>query len=157
MAGTGTVMDKAAQTIKNMNSDCLQVSFVNDSGGILYEGQEVILKTTGLIDKRTTGVQKPLGIVVVGGADGKDITVRVYCLMILRAKAIGGTLNAGTFVKQNGNISTTTGAVEVVAAAEGDIVSHYVLKGGAANAEITVGVLYSPLVVFTPSAYAPSV
>lgn len=144
---TGTIQSEKNQTLKNWDKGRLQISFVNDSGGTLYPGMEVTLKTTGKVDKRNAGTDVPVGIVMVGGADQTRVTVRLYCTITIKAKAIGGTLNPGSWVVPNGNIDSTYEDPEVIAAAEGDYVSMIVLKGGIANAQILVGVLNSPFLL----------
>jgi hypothetical protein len=144
---TGTIQPASNQTLKNWEKDCVHLSFVNDSGAALVVGQEVTLKTTGKVDKRNAGTDVPIGMVWIGGADQERVTVRLNCNLTMKAKAIGGTLNAGTFVVPNGNIDSTYETPEVIAAAEGDYVTMIVIKGGLANAQIILGWLKSPFLL----------
>lgn len=143
---TGTVTNAAAQVITDLKSDSLQLGFTNDSGAALTEGQEVILKTTGLVDKRSSGTTKPLGIVIKGGANGERVTVRVFCTAVVNAIATGSTLNAGVYVKPNGT-KNSDNYPQYVAVASGDYAVGYVIKGGTATSVIKVGIMDSPVLI----------
>lgn len=147
--GTGSIESEAPQVVTDWKSDALQFGFTNDSGVELKQGREVILKTTGLLDKRSAGSEIPLGVVVIGGIDGARCTVRTGFTAAIKAKAIGGTLNAGTYVVPNGNVDSD-GIPEYIAAVAKDYATGYVIKGGAANASIKVGILDTAVTVRVP-------
>jgi len=138
---TGSIQDAAVVVMTDLRHDALQLSFVNDSGALLTPGQEVTLKTDGTIDKRDAGTEVPLGIVVVGGDDGKRVTVRTYFTAVIKAKAIGGAINAGVLVKPNGLKDATTGVPEYVAGTSSDYAVGMVIKGAAENGQMIVGIL----------------
>lgn len=144
---TGTVENLAPQVLTDFSHGNLQFGFTNGSGGKLSVGQEVIFKSDGTIDKRTTGTQKPLGIVVVESADATiKATVRVAFMSAGNGVAFGGTLNPGDYVKQNGTLNGD-GYPQYVVCASGDYALAQVIKGGAVNASVVVGILNSPVKV----------
>lgn len=140
---TGTVDSSAPQVITDQVSDALQLSFVNSSGAALTQGQEVTLKSDGTLDKRDAGTDKPLGIVMVGAVDGARATVRTPFIAVVNAIAIGGTINANTYVKPNGT-KNSDNYPQYVACAAGDYASALVIKGGAVNTVIKVAILNAP-------------
>lgn len=141
---TGTVQSAAAQTITDMRHDVLQNQYVNDSGGALEPGMEVILKTDDTIDKRDAGTEFPFGIVVLGGADGEKVTIRSFFQSIIKGIATGGAITSGVFVKPNGVLDAND-KPQYVAVAAGDYAAAHVLVGAAEDAEITIGILESPV------------
>lgn len=100
---TGTIQDEAVLIIENLRHDALQLGFTNDAGKTLVKGDEVILKADGTVDIRDAATEHPLGVVVVGGEDGKRVTVRTFftCEMNV-ANANAGTIDAGTLVAPKG-------------------------------------------------------
>jgi len=138
---TGTIQNAATVVMTDIRHDALQFSFVNDSGAALTEGQEVTLKTDGTIDKRDAASDIPLGIVVVGAANGARVTVRTFFTAVIKAKAIGGTINAGVFVNPNGNKDATTHIPEYILATGNNPSVGLVIKGAAQNGSITVGIM----------------
>lgn len=141
---TGTVDTVAPQVITDLKSDALQLGFTNGSGAALTEGQEVILKTDGTVNKRAAGTSKPIGIVIKGGADAARVTVRTCFGAVVNGIAKGGTINPGTYVVPNGNKNADSKS-EYVAAASGDYALAIVIKGGAVNAEIKIAILDAPV------------
>lgn len=135
----------ANKTIRRyFNEESLALTCI--AAGDLYEGQEVKITADQTVNKRTVGTEFPIGYVKVGATSGNEVTVVVNASSDLTAKAIGGTLSAGAFVKPNGNISTD-GVPEYVATASGDYANAIVLTGGAANAEIRLLLLNTPVKV----------
>lgn len=148
---TGTIQDAATLVITDMRGDALQLGFTNDSGGALAAGDEVCLKTDGTVDLRDTGTQKPVGIVVKGGADGTRVTVRTPFSAVIKGIATGGTINAGSFVKPNG--SKTGGIPQYVVVADNDFSMGLVLKGGTASSTIIIGIMDGVTAFYESSAY----
>ena len=143
---TGTIDNAAPQVITDLKHDALQLGFTNDSGAALSEGQEVILKTAGTVDKRSSGTTKPIGIVIKGGANAARVTVRTCFTAVLNGIAKGGTINAGTYVKPNGTLASD-GKPQYVAAASGDYSLAIVVKGGVVDSEIKIAILDSPVLL----------
>jgi len=139
---TGTVDNAASQVLKNISYDGLQMSFTNSDTVALTQGQEVILHTDGTIKKRSAGTEKPLGIIIVPADATKRATVRTNFQAEINGIAKGGTINAGEFVVPNGN-KDADGYPEYVAAAAGDFVNAQVIKGGAVDSFIKIGILSS--------------
>lgn len=139
---TGTVDTTASQVLTNICYDGLQMSFVNSDTVALTQGQEVKLHTDGTIKKRGAGTDMPLGIVIVAAETTKRATVRTSFQAEVKGIAKGGTINAGTLVVPNGN-KNADGYSEYVAAASGDYACAVVIKGGAVDTFITIGILSS--------------
>lgn len=145
---TGSVHSASLTVFPDLRGDALQIGFVNDTGGELVKGQEVFLKSGGGLGKRDDGSTIPFGVVITGGADGEKVTVRTFLTASVTAVAKGGTLNPGAAVVPNGNVNS--GRPEYVAAGNSANYCAIVIKGGAADAEILVGILDA--VHTTPSA-----
>lgn len=122
----------------------VHLTLVNDSGGNLEPGQEVIINGDLTVDKRDAGTEFPIGVITVGGADGEKITVLTDFKTDVKGIAKGAPLTAGAFVKPDGTLGADN-RVNFVATAAGDYASAVVLQGGAAAGEIYVGVLRSAL------------
>lgn len=136
---TGSIQNPAVKVFENYDDHRLQMSAVNDSGGNLVPGMEVIFKANGTIDKRTLGTQIPIGIVMIGSANGKRATVRLYATALMNAVATGGNLSAGVFVVPNGNIDATYETPEVVAASQTNEVlatGSFTVTGGTNSAGV---------------------
>jgi len=144
--GTGSISSKNPTLRKNFCKDELSLSLTSGFDGTLSEGQEVYISANNTVTKRTLGSQFPIGYVKVGGELSDLISVIVNASSDLQAKAIGGTLSAGSFVKPNGN-KDADGIPEYVAAVEGDYAMGIVLSGGSANAAIVVLLLEAPVIV----------
>jgi hypothetical protein len=119
-------------------------------GGTLQENQQVYISGNNTVAKRTLGTQFPIGVITKGGLVGDKVTVQSNILRDSLAKAIGGALAAGAFVKPNGNVDATTGVPEYVAAAAGDYANAIVIGGAAQNAEIRILILRDVQVIPTP-------
>ena len=143
---TGTIDNAAPQVITDLKHDALQLGFTNDSGAALSEGQEVILKTAGTVDKRSSGTTRPIGVVIKGGANAARVTVRTCFTAVLNGIAKGGTINAGTFVKPNGTLNAD-GKPQYVAAVAWDYSLAIVVKGGAVDSEIKIAILDAPVLL----------
>lgn len=136
---TGTIQDAAVQVITDLRHDALQLGFTNDSGADLKRGDEVILKTDGTVDIRDAGSERPIGIVVVGGADGDRVTVRTYFTAVMNAIATGGAIVAGVPVVPNG--SKTDGVPQYIAAVATNYYCAITLNSVAQDADVVVGIL----------------
>jgi hypothetical protein len=123
--------------------DNLCLSF--DASVALKEGEEVRLTADKTVGKRT-GTQFPVGVVVVGANVNEKVTVSTPFSNTMQATAKGATLNAGDFVKPNGIIGTN-GLPEYVAVVTGDFTQAIVLKGGAVDSRLELGILRSPFKV----------
>lgn len=99
---TGTIRKVASMFFMDIKNDEITVSFVNNSGEVLTQGQEVVLEAAGTITKRTTAAQSPLGIVVVGSPDQERSTVNVLASYTAEGEA-AADLAPGDYVFQNGN------------------------------------------------------
>lgn len=143
---TGTIQSKAPQVITDLEMDGLQTGFTNASGGELTEGQEITLKTTGTVDKRTSGSEYPLGIVVVGAKDGERLTARINAKAIMNCIANGGTLQPGDFVIPTGTKNADNLPLYKKAVSD-DIASAVVIKGATAGNAIKVAVLHGVVII----------
>lgn len=143
---TETSMTKSVTLSRDAETYGVFLSFINDVNSALVAGQEVFISGNGIVTKRLLGSSFPAGIVTVGGAVGDLVTVHTPFQRTLKAHAKGGTLAAGVFVKPNGTLNAD-GKPEYVAAAPvlGDFVSAIVLKGGAVDTEIVLGILRTPI------------
>lgn len=100
---TGTIQDAALLIITDLRHDALQLGFTNDSGGALTKGDEVTLKVDGSVDLRSLGTEYPLGIVVVGAADGERVTVRTPFTALMDVTNVNaGTIDAGDLLIPKG-------------------------------------------------------
>lgn len=139
---TGTVQAAENNVIRDLVSDALQLGFTNDSGGDLSEGQEVIFKTNGKLDKRDAGTELPVGIVVKGGANGEKVTIRTFATAVIMGVATGGAIEEGTPVKPNGSL--TSGVPQYVAAVAGDYCVGIACVGAAQDASMRVMIMNAP-------------
>jgi len=129
---TGTVQSAPFDAIINQVGDgYLQIGFTNDSGGALVEGQEVIIKSNGKLDKRDADGEFPIGIVYKGGANGARVGVKVRAGAQLNVVIKGGAATPGQFVRNNGNVDATTGLAEVVASPVNAYSGFIVIEGAA--------------------------
>lgn len=139
---TGGIQDEPIVNFPDLRHDSLQLGFTNDSGGDLKRGQEVFLKSAGGVGKRVDGSTIPLGVVIVGGADGEKVTVRTFFTASVTGLAKTNALNYGVPVVPNGNLDAD-GRPEYVAAGASVNYCAITIKGGAADAEVLVGILDS--------------
>lgn len=145
MSGTGTIRGAAPMFFMDIKNDEITVSFQNNSGEVLTQGQEVVMEAAGTITKRTTAAQFPLGIVVVGAPDGERATVNVLASYTAEAEA-GEDLAAGDFVFQNGT-KNTNGLPVYMACGTGEQSVAVVMKGGLTGAAIKVIILKAVVTV----------
>lgn len=132
------------QSNKTIIHECGEITL--QTAQVLEVGQEVYLSGNNTVSKRTTGTQFPIGTVSTPSRTGDtNVVVKTVLERVIQGIAIGGTLSAGAFVKPNGNVSTADQLPEYVAAASGDFAGAILMKGGAANAIIEVGILESPV------------
>lgn len=129
---------------KHAETEAVRLTLTNGSGAAIKEGREAVISGDLTITHRTLGTQFPIGIVTVGGPTSDKITVHTCFQRTLKAHAKGGTINAGTFVKPNGTYNAD-GTPEYVAAVAGDYVSAIVLKGGAVDTILELGILRTPI------------
>ena len=147
MASSGTSMTAAVTVITHQNHSALTLTFTNGSAGELKQGQSVNIKGSSnyTVELRDSGTADfPAGIVIRGGIVGEKVSVLTPYIAVKKVHAKGGTINAGAFVKTNG-VFNADGLEEVVAAASGDYVTEVVIKGGAVDTVLEVGVLNSPV------------
>lgn len=116
------------------------------AGNAIGVNQEVYISGNNTVSKRTTGTQFPIGVCTKGGTTGELITVQANIMRDSLGIAKGGTINAGAFVKPNGNVNAD-GIPEFVAAATGDFANAIVLAGGNVDTEIKVLILRSAHIV----------
>jgi len=140
---TGTIQDPAVQVIQNLRHDALQHGFTNSEGAALSKGDEVYLDTDGSVKLRDAATQVPIGVVVVGAADGERVTVRDFFTMELNVVNGGaGAINPGQFVVPLGT-KDSDGYPEYDAAAAGNYSCAIVINGGAAGESMRIGILDS--------------
>lgn len=110
----------------------------------LKPGQLVNISGDNTVAAVDAGTDFPVGIISVGAtAAGEKVTVLTNLNSDLKAIA-GAALAAGALVKPTGAVDAN-GRPTYVAAAVGDFVGAVVIKGGALNAEIRVGILRAPV------------
>jgi len=137
---TGTFQSTPATGIKWKEEGNIQLPVVNGSGEDLVNGQEVIMKSDGTLDKRDAGTEFPIGVVAVGGKDGDRVTIHANFSAIIHASAKGAAHNPGAEVVPDGTL--TEGRVNYIAATAGDFVSGLVLTDAASTGDaIRVGIL----------------
>ena len=112
----------------------------------LNKFESVYLTGNKIVSRRSAGTQFPIGIVLVTPtAAGADVTVRTCFTIDLKGtNKNGSAVAAGAFMKQNNNVGLD-GKLEYVSAATGDYADAIVLSGGAADAEIILGILRVPV------------
>lgn len=149
MSGSNTLgKPQASAIIRYKEEGYLALSFINDSGAELKVGQEVILKTNGKLDKRDAGTEYAIGIVEVGAADGKKVTVLCTNIAaVIWGEASGDLSNEGQFVKPSGAVDATTGYPIYAAVASGDFAQAIVLEGNTTGNNIKVGILRTAHIV----------
>lgn len=141
---TGSIQSPSKTITRFYETYALFLTLTNGSGGDLVSGQEVYISANNAVSKRTLGTQFPIGTVTVGKKpDIATVAVATVFQRDILGIANGGTLNAGSFVRQNGTV-TATGQPQYVACAAGDYAMGIVLSGGTAGSEVRVGVLRSP-------------
>lgn len=139
---TGTIQNPATQIIADIRHDALQHGYTNSTGAALAKGDEVYLDTDGTVKLRTAGTQKPLGVVMVGGADGERVTVRDFFTLVLDVLNGGvGAINAGALVVPLG--TKTNDIPEYDAAAATEQSCAMVIVGAAAGQPMRIGILDS--------------
>lgn len=116
------------------------------AGATIGVNQEVYISANNTVTKRSVGTQFPIGICTKGGVVGELVTIQANILRDTLGIAKGGTINAGVFVKPNGNVNAN-GIPEFVAAVAGDYANAIVLAGGAVDTEIKVWILRSAHIV----------
>lgn len=109
-------------------------------------GQEVYISANNTVALRTLATQRAIGVVATKVKEG-NLTIRnaIFNDAIV-ALAKGGTLAAGALVMQDGTVNATSLLPNYVAVATGNLASGIVLSGGAAAAEIKVGILNATIV-----------
>jgi predicted RecA/RadA family phage recombinase len=122
------------------------------AGGAISTGAFVYLSANNTVTTVSTmASQAPIGQAISSAsAAGESVAVATFFDRIFNVVAKGGTLNANTYVKPNGTVSTASGSVgfpEVVAVAVTDPKQFLVLQGGAADATIRIA--------FIPQGYLP--
>lgn len=142
---TGSIQATPTQVINNMTSDVLQLSFLSSDAAAMKAGQEVYQHTDGSIKKRTTGTQKPLGILMSDCPIGERGLVRVPFHLVLTATVKTANLNAGVEVKPDGTLDAD-GYPNYVAAVSGDYVQSLTIKAGLVGAHVRIGILQSAYV-----------
>lgn len=145
---TGTVQSAKVTIVKDLRKDILALSFVNDSGGELFSGQEVTLKTDGTIDKRDAGTELPLGTVKIGAVDSERVVVYTVFKHSVKGIATGGALDAGVYVKPNGTLDSSN-RPQYVAIGDEEYALGLTITSALEDAEILVGIMESP--VLTPA------
>lgn len=138
---TGTIRDAAEMFFIDIKNDEITVSFVNDSGEELVQGQEVTIKPDGTIEKRTTEDEVLLGVVVVGAKDGLRATINVFASYTAEGEA-GDDLVPGDYAFQNGTTGST-GTIVYKKSTAGKQSAAIVMKGGLTGSKVKVIILKS--------------
>lgn len=144
---TGTIQNAALQIINTMKGDALQLGFTNSQGAALSKGDEVYLHTDGTVKLRSSGATRPLGVVVVGGADGERVTVRTYFTVVVDVvNTTGGTNNAGDALVPDGT-KDSEGRPNYIAGVTGNYCCAIALNSVADDAVVRVGILDSMIIL----------
>jgi len=143
---TGTIQNAATQIIADIRHDALQHGYTNSQGAALAKGDEVYMHTDGTVKLRTLGTQIPLGVVMVGAADGERVTVREFFTLVLDVLNGGaGTINAGVLVVPLG--TKTNDIPEYDAGAATNKSCAVVIIGAIAGGAMRIGILDSVQIV----------
>lgn len=144
---TGTIQNAALQVIGNMKHDALQYTFTNSQGAALAKGDEVYLHTDGSVKLRTSGAQRPLGVVIVGADDGERVTVRTFFTMEMDViNNTAGTVNAGDLLIPEG-VKDAEGRPQYIAGVATNLACAVALTTVADGSVVRVGILDSMVVV----------
>lgn len=139
---TGTIQNPAVQVITDMKSDVLQFTFTNGNGSALVVGDEVVLNADGSVSARTSGASRPLGIVVVGGEDGKRVTVRTFFTAVINAyNNSAGAIDAGNLCYPVGSKTDDKPNYNLVALDEYSCA--VAITQSAAGSDVKIGILDS--------------
>ena len=126
---------------KKVNPHTIGESFV--AAAALPENAIVKLNTsTGKVEAIAASTDVPLGVTVMAAKEADSmVTVDTPYSRIVRAKATNATIALGAEISAS---SVSSEFTLVKAAAADDFVVGVALEGADANAEIWVGILYSP-------------
>lgn len=133
---TGSIQS-ASKTLYKNKAGIMCQTFIASAD--LVQGQPVKISGNGTVAP-AGATDLAIGFCEVGGLNGERVTINVTiysidALVIMK----GGTATAGGFVVHNGTV--TGGVPEVVTAVSTNKVKGIILSGGAANAEIRIGLL----------------
>lgn len=132
---------------KNANLAYIEAEAISFAcAGTPEVGQEVYLSGNNTVAIRTLATQRPIGVVATKVKDGVLAIRNAIFDNVITALAKGGTLAAGALVMQDGTVNATSLLPNYVAVATGNLASGIVLSGGAAAAEIKVGLLNGTVV-----------
>lgn len=151
MSNSSTIQPANPSIRKQLIKELIAQTLLNgESVNTLTEGQEVYISGNSTVKARSSGSQYPIGVVKVGAVAGEKLSVVINAQCDVAGIAIGGTLNAGQFVKPNG-VKDANDLPQYVAAHDGEYAMGIVLEGGAVNSQIKVLVLFAPVPLVTNS------
>lgn len=146
MTSTGSVQSASKTIFRHEEHGMVFLTLTNGSGVTLVAGQEVKIKASVdlTVDVRTLGTDIPAGIITVGDADGKDMTIATPFDRTVKAIAKGGTINAGDQVIPNGTFNAAGLPEYVKTVTAGHFVTGICLKGSVVDGQIVIGHLRAP-------------
>lgn len=143
MSDTSSIQSAPVTVSKYYEPHSLDLTLRNGSGGALVHGQEVFISANNSVNKRVSGTTYPVGVVKVGGANGKDVTIATSFQRDMKAKA-GELLTFGMFVRPSG-VMDASGRPTYVEADAGEFAMAVVIQGAANAGEARLGVLRVPI------------
>jgi len=139
---TENIQNRASVLVENM-ADTLTHTFKGDET-TLKVGQDVQLSADNTVIATTDGATMPIGSIISVTQSG-DIGVSTIFSCIAGGVASGAGCSFGVKVRQNGTL--TSGTPQYVVAGAGTHATGIILKGGADTEKITIGKLFSPVIV----------
>ena len=144
MAAITTLGAKTVKDITVEESYLIAIKRTADDAD-MRRGRIVTLDSDGEVSLVSAATEYPLGMVVSGGeAVGDTVTIATPFYAIIRAKA-SGAVAIGDRLACNGQDSGTDKLSTFIVAVATNYVSAVALTAGADEAEITVGLLRTPV------------
>lgn len=141
---TESIQQASVTLFKNYETFAVHPSLTNGSGAEIFAGQEVFISGDREVSPRNAGAQIPIGVCIVGAADGDRVSIRSLFYSDLNANA-AGAIAAGVLVRPDGT-RDASGRPNYVAAATGELASGIVIVGTAAAGPLYIG-LFKSLIV----------
>ena len=144
---TEAIQDKLPYVIDEQVGKLITIGFEDGASGALKQGDEVMLKTTGEVDKRGTGADFPIGVVGVEVNDESEVQVYTHFMATkVCYNAEGSAINAGNYLVPNG-ITNANGYPEYVLPQIMGlaVVTHVAIEPAGIAETVKVGVLFTPI------------